>query len=460
MSCFQRAACPPRYYRIRLTGFFYPISFYKRLFRLPDGALFAGGCVVSEPTAVLPRPGRAALSVLYLSVLVAGMAQALVFVLIPLVGRELKLHELVLELPALGLRWQPRELAITALTALTSMVFSLAAPFWGHRSDRWGRRRVLLVGLAGYSGGTLVFNGVAEAAGAGLLGGAVMYGALALARVFYALLMAGSTPASAAYMADITSPAQRAAGIGRLNAATQFGALLGPLLTACAAVSLLAPMYIYAVIAALVALLVWRFLPESAVRVAREAPRAQLRFWDARYRRLLVIGFTLCAVMGMVQSTLVFYFQDVLRLDTLAVAGRFSAGMMLSSAAMVFAQLVLAQRFGWGPLRLLQVGLPLALCSYLLLATATTLPQLYLAMLLFGSGMGLCLPGFGAGTSLTVGAAEQGAMAGLASATIGWGFLFGPLLGGSLYSIQHSLTYWCAALVLVPLTGVVWRERA
>lgn len=409
----------------------------------------------------MSQSGRGALSVLYLAVLVAGMAQALVFVLIPLVGRELKLHELVLELPALNLRWQPRELAITALTALTSMVFSLAAPFWGRCSDRWGRRRVLLVGLAGYSGGTLLFNVVAEAARIGLIGGALLYGALALSRVAYALMMAGSAPASSAYMADITSPAQRASGIGRLNAATQFGALLGPLITACAAVSLLAPMYIYAAIAALVAILVWRFLPDSTVRLMHgEAPRARLRFWDTRYRRLLLIGFTLCAMMGMVQSTLVFYFQDVLGLDTLTVAARFSGAMMLSSAAMVFAQLVLAQRFAWSPLRLLQVGLPLALASYFLLAGASGLTQLYLAMALFGTGMGLCLPGFGASTSLTVGAAEQGAMAGITAATIGWGFLAGPLLGGLLYSHQPSLTYWCAALVLVPLTLVVWRETA
>lgn len=400
------------------------------------------------------------MSVLYFAVLVSGMAQALVFVLIPLVGRELKLHELVVEWPALGFRWQPREMAITALTALTSMVFSLAAPFWGRLSDRWGRCRVLLIGVAGYGGGTLLFNGVVEAAQLGLLSGAALYAALALARAAYAGLMAGSAPASSAYMADITNAAGRAAGIGRLNAATQIGALLGPLLTTYAAVSLLAPMYIYAALSLLTALLVWWLLPDSGAHAPREAPRARLRFADPRYRRLLLIGFTLCAMMGTAQSTLVFYFQDILHLDTRAAAARFSIAIMISSGAMVFAQLVVAQRFGWGPLRLLQVGTPLTLLGYLLLASADALPQLWLAMALFGLGMGLCLPGFGASTSVTVGPDEQGAMAGIVSATIGWGFLLGPLLGGFLYAQRPSLTYWCAALVLAPLSFFVWRERA
>jgi len=432
----------------------------------PDCAVIVAGVVIvvselslSETPSVFP-PTRGALFTLYLAVLVTGMAQALVFVLIPLIGRELKLHELVLELPVLAWRWQPRELAITALTALTSMVFSLAAPWWGRLSDRWGRRRVLIVGMLGYSGGTLLFNGVAEAAGAGLLGGAFLYGALALARMAYASLMAGSAPASAAYIADVTNAAQRAAGIGRLNAATQIGALLGPMITACAAISLLAPMYVYAALSALAALLVWRWLPESGARVAREQAQAHLRFWDRRYRRLLLIGFAMCAVMGMAQSTLVFYFQDVLRLDTLAAASRFSGAMMVSAAAMVFAQLVLAQRCGWSSMRLLQIGLPLALLSYLLLASAASLPQLWAAMAAFGLGMGLCLPGFGASASLTVGSTEQGAMAGIVSATIGWGFLAGPLLGGFIYAQNHSLTYWCAAAVMVLLTVVAWRERA
>lgn len=417
---------------------------------------------LSPPAAAAPLPpaqNRTGMAVLYLAMLVCGMAQALVFILIPLVGRELKLHELVFTLPALGLNWQPRELAITALTALTSVIFSVFAPIWGRLSDRWGRRSVLIIGMLGYGIGSLLFNLVAELALAGLLGGVVLYGALALARAIYAALMAGATPTGSAYIADITNPAQRAGGIGKLNAATQFGGMLGPLVTAFAAVSLLAPLYIYAGITALAALLLWRFLPESAPRISHHKPRARLGYNDRRYRHLLVVGFVMCAMMGEVQSTLVFYFQDTLQLDTMTTAARFSVAMMISSFAMVFAQLIVVQRFGWSSLRLLQIGVPVTLLADLLLANAGGLYTLWCAMALFGLGMGLCLPGFAAITSLTVGPAEQGALAGIMSGTIGWGFLFGPLLGGYLYGQHHTLPYWCAALVLLPLSVVVWRQK-
>ncbi len=407
----------------------------------------------------LPHPGRAGIAVLYTAIMASGMAQALVFILIPLVGRELKLNELTVDIPLLHILWQPHELVITALTALTSVIYSIATPVWGRLSDRWGRRRVIVVGLLGYCVGTLAFNGIVELGLRGVVTGFGLYLALALSRVVYATTMAGLTPASSAYIADITTPAQRMGGLGKLNAANQIGAMIGPVLTVTASISLLTPMYIYAFITVLMALLTWRFLPETAVRIEHHEPRAHLRFMDPRYRQLLAVGFIMCAMMGMAQSTLVFYFQDTLHLSTQDAVKRYSVASVITASAMVLTQLVVVQRLGFGPLRLLRVGLPIAFVSYLLLASATSLIQLWSAMALFGLGMGMCLPGFGASASLRVGPSEQGALAGISGATVGWGFLFGPLIGGFLYGQQHTLPYWCAASIMAPLSIFVWRQR-
>src|SRR5690606_41558779 len=120
---------------------------------------------------------------------------------------------------------------------------------------------------------------------------------------------------------------------------------------------------------------------------------------------------------------------------------------------------VAAQRFAWGPMMMLKVGLPIALVAFVVVAFATGMTQIYVAMTLFGVGMGFALPGYSAGASLSVTAAEQGGVAGISASVASFGYLFGPLFGGLLYSWHHTLPYWGAALALLVLSLFVWRQR-
>ncbi len=156
-------------------------------------------------------------------------------------------------------------------------------------------------------------------------------------------------------------------------------------------------------------------------------------------------------MMGMVQQTLGFYFQDLLQLDKIEAAQKFSFAMVVSSAAMLFAQLVIVQRWSVHPLILLKTGLPFVVVGYLALANAESLTLLLVGMGLFGFGMGMATPGYNVTATLTVKPEEQGSLAGLAASAPGMGFVIGPLVGGFIYSIQPSYTYWIAGLVLIPL---------
>ena len=120
--------------------------------------------------------------VLYLAMVVSGMGQSLIFAIIPMIGRELQLQELLVELPALGISWHPRELAITSLSAMTALVASVFSAYWGRASDVRGRRQVLLIGLAGYGVCALLFSSTALLGLLGLLNGAALWGALMLMR--------------------------------------------------------------------------------------------------------------------------------------------------------------------------------------------------------------------------------------------------------------------------------------
>jgi MFS family permease len=396
---------------------------------------------------------------LYLAMVMSGMGASLAFAIVPLVGRELRLHELVISLPWFGIEWQPRELLINALSAMTALITALTAPIWGRASDRMGRRRVIIIGLIGYSAGLLLFNVAAELGRAGILGGLGLYFGLILSRLVYASIMSAVGPAAAAYMADITTPAQRAAGVGRLNSANQIGVMMGPALIFFAFISLLAPIYLLSALMAVMAFLVWRLLPEGAPRLTHTEPSVRLGFFDKRYRRFMLTGMTIYAMIGLAQPTLAFYFQDKLHLDNVTTAQRYSLAMMISSGAMVFTQLVLVQRIRWSPLQLLKLGLPVTAIGYALMALATDIEHLWLAMACFGAGMGITVPAFNAGASLSVGPHEQGALAGLLGSAASLGYLFGPLIGGYLYGVAPALPFWGAALALLPLTVFIWLQR-
>ena len=91
------------------------------------------------------------------------------------------------------------------------------------------------------------------------------------------------------------------------------------------------------------------------------------------------------------------------------------------------------------------------LLSYLMLANANGQWMLFVAMGLFGFGMGLTGPSFTASATMAVESHEQGGLAGLLGAIAGLGFMIGPLVGGVLYRLAPSYPYWCAAIVMVTI---------
>lgn len=392
-----------------------------------------------------------------------GMGQTVVFAIVPMLGREMHLDELVFRLPLLGIQFQPRELAITSLSAMAAVIFFFAAPFWGRLSDRLGRKPVILMGLLGYAVGSTVFNLASYVGLSGLLGGAALYFLLVVSRAFHALVMSGTHPGASAYMADTTSPSERTKGMGRLQAANQLGVMIGPVLAWFVHFSFLAPLFVQAILALCAAVLVWRFLPALPPPPQETGERRRrMSYFDPRYRLFILIGFTVFSLVAMVQQTLGFYFQDTLGVDSVRAAQLFSVAMVVSSATMLMTQFLLVQRVRAKPITLLVSGMPFSFLAYLMLANATQLSHLMLAMSMIGLGMGLTGPAFTASASLVVEPREQGELAGMLGSIIGLGFVFGPLLGGALYSVSSHYPYWAAALVMLVMSLLLtrhWRRQ-
>jgi DHA1 family tetracycline resistance protein-like MFS transporter len=106
---------------------------------------------------------------------------------------------------------------VGALMSMFSLAQFIFAPLWGSASDRVGRRPILLIGLAG-----------------SVLGYAMFGFAASLAWLFAARILAGiagaTIPTAQAYIADSTTPENRAKGMGMIGAAFGLGFILGPAL--------------------------------------------------------------------------------------------------------------------------------------------------------------------------------------------------------------------------------------
>jgi len=366
--------------------------------------------------------------ILLVSLVSVGMGFTVLFPVLAPLGREIGLSEI----------------QITTIISASGLIVFLASPIWGRRSDIWGRKRVMLIGIFGVAFGTALFTSVLLTGLMGMLTGTALFLTLVVTRMLHATVMAASMPAANAYMADITDAANRTKGMGAAGAANNLGSILGPAVSGLAVISLLAPLWIMAAVALLNALFVWRFLPEpprhrSPVRLPR------MKYTDPRILPFVIVGVLMFTGMGIVQQTMGFRMQDALNLNAADTAQAVGVAMMLSAGCSLLAQAVIVQRLTIAPFTLLRLAMPLLILAFVLMATTTTQLSLTLAMGVLGLGMGLAGPGFMAGASLAVPAEEQGSVAGVAGSCGPLGFTIGPLTGGALYQLAPELPYALSA---------------
>jgi DHA1 family multidrug resistance protein-like MFS transporter len=138
------------------------------------------------------------------------------------------------------------------LIASYGLMQFIFAPIWGDISDRWGRKKVMVIGMLG-NGITLLAFGFANS-----------LWTLFAARILSGVLASAMVPASMAYIGDITNEEERGSGLGLIGAAAGAGIVIGPGLGGLLAVKSLAFPFIVASFLSLVSiLLIFFLLPES-----------------------------------------------------------------------------------------------------------------------------------------------------------------------------------------------------
>jgi DHA1 family tetracycline resistance protein-like MFS transporter len=347
---------------------------------------------------------------------------------------------------------------VGVLESVYALCAFVAAPFLGSFSDRWGRKPILVVSVLGSAAGFVMFG----------IGGALWV--LLVSRIIDGLT-AGDMPVMFGYIADITPPEKRAQRYGLLGALSGIGFMIGPALGGMLAqVSLATPVFVTAGIAALIGVLTALVLPES---LAKENRRTELNLeelhpfkvissaFGRKDLRALLVGFTLISI------PFAFYVNNfsVLGLDAVGW-GPTEIGWVVSGVGVVDI-LIQGVLLGWLLKRFGERGVVLGgmigqLVGCIGLAVvASLLPVPWLlvtAGLMLAAGQGGMQAALSGLMSASVGADEQGWLAGGVSSLGSAVQMLAPLLAGWLYGISHGGPYWIGAVLIAAAALTLMRS--
>lgn len=389
-------------------------------------------------------------------------------------------------LPAIGRSIGLPDSAIAMAFSVSALIWVIAAPFWAARSDRTGRKRMVLTGLAGFSVSVLLCGLFLTAGIDGLIGPFATLASFIAARVIYGTFGAAAPPAAQALLASQTTRAERTKALTLLASAFGLGTILGPALApffVLPLVGLAGPAYFFAGVGLAVLVAAWRWLPDDApgvrlrgaatsypsiggeptgasVRAADDgALRHPIGWTDRRILPWMTIGLVMGHAQAMTGAAMGFLVIDQLMLRPDAAQESIGLVLMTGAGAALLVQWGLIPLLGWGPRTLVLLGLAVAALGLSVQAEAVSLYQIALAFALTSAGFGFVRPGYTAGSSLAVGAELQGSVAGKVTSINGAAFVLGPSIGVFMYEVWRPLPYLaaaalCAALVIYTLSAL------
>lgn len=359
--------------------------------------------------------------------------------------------------PILSKNFGASSFQIGLLLSAYSLMQFIFAPFWGHLSDRYGRRPILLFCL---------------------LGETFAYIAFALARNFEMLLMArlfagffgASISTASAYISDITPAHERSKGMALIGAAFGLGFLVGPALGGGLAMwgaSISdAPHFdtsfaAYWVSALCLINFIFGFflLKESLVEKKPMERRSRLTLL-ARYLRMLYVRnlisvfFIASLSMSLMEATLVLYVGDLFGWGIREV----SFGFAYIGLMMVLCQGFLVRRLlpVWGERKILLMGLVMMFMGFLLIGVSSNIAILALAMTSLAIGNSFTNPATMGSISLLSPPNEQGAVMGSTQGTASLGRIIGPAVGGWIYQFSIASPFFLSSFcMLIALFAVV-----
>ena len=365
-----------------------------------------------------------------------SLAILFVIVFIDLLGFGMVIPVMALYAERLG---APADQIGWLMTGYSAMQF-VFTPIWGRLSDRYGRRPLLLLSIV--------------MTAAAFLGYAIAptFHWLLASRLFAGAATANIAIAQA-YIADVTPPEGRARGMGIIGAAFGLGFILGPAMGGLlSSVSLSAPGYAAALLAALNGVAAFFILPEPVARVeGHRRARFLALIGELRkpgIRRLIVMYFLAILAFSGMEATFALLAAHRYHLDSTHVSYVFAfIGVVVT---VVQGGLIgpLTRRFG--ERALLVVGLLAQCVGLAALPIAGSMAGLLAACVPLAFGSGLTTPALTSLISRSASADDQGGTLGIGQSAAALGRVAGPISATSAYDkLWFAAPYLAGAVIML-----------
>lgn len=357
-------------------------------------------------------------------------------------------------LPILSTHYGATAFQAGLLMSVFSLMQFMFAPFWGRLSDKYGRRPILIYCLLGEG-----------------LSYLVLAHSQSLEMLFVSRILTGffgaSISTASAYISDITSKENRTKGMAIIGVAFGLGFLFGPAIGG--GLTLLAKKYSQdqnfiltfsaypvAALCFLTFIFAYFFLVESRERKLigdEKSPRKQFHNIAEMFKKpvlgklMLIFGVTtLC--MAMMESTLVLLMKDKFNWGI----AESSFGFAYVGICILFTQGFLVRKLvpKYGEKFIIRLGLSSMALGFALIAVASTVPMMGVAMTFLSVGNAFTNPSVLGSISLITDPSEQGVTLGTTQSLSALGRVIGPAFGTLLFgALSLSAPFWMAAILLV-----------
>lgn len=323
------------------------------------------------------------------------------------------------------------------LTGVYMLALFMFAPLWGYISDRIGRRPVILIGLAGFSGAMLWF-----ALAHGLVS---IYGARALAGVFAVAVL----PVVLAWVSDVSTSRTRVQAFAWLSATGALGFMFGSMLSGWLAsvkivpqdTALILPFYAAAILSGVIGLVAYRFLPESespGIRDNEQERDMPSLMWLLALSLLVMLG------LGSFEVGMALMGKQVLNLQPREIGWMFFECSLVMILVQIFVLAPLIRRVGSSLLApaFLAMAAGIALLPY-----AASFPVMLVGVGFIAAASGLLIPALTYLISLVAGS-SSGAALGKQTSAGSLGYAVGSSAAGWLFTVHITVPFWMVAGLL------------
>jgi DHA1 family tetracycline resistance protein-like MFS transporter len=358
--------------------------------------------------------------------------------------------------PYLVKRYSDEALMVTMLTVIYAAAQFFAAPVLGKLGDRYGRRPVLLVSVFGAAIGYVTLG----------IGGTLWV--LFLAR-FIGGITAGNLSTASAYIADVSSPQNRAKNFGLIGVAWGVGLIVGPALGAVLGqINLAAPAFFAATLSFVNMLSAVFLLPESLPRERRATSRVCANDLNPFAS---IVAMAHLPTLGRLFLALCLFnlaFNGINSTQTLFLIDKFAVQpwqlgslMAVGGITVAVVQALLVQRFvsRYKEKAVAVMSLIGQAFSALAVFFVPVLWPIYPLTVLNSSLSTFTFPTIGTLASNGVSPREQGILMGVTTALGSLMSVLGPLCAGVAYDrVMRGSPYWMGSVVFV-LAALVLNRR-